>query len=407
MPAATAAAGRAVKFAEALRAAAQKRSLKLRPANHPESLAHLDYAEEVHLKNEALRAFWAHHRLPGTPRDVVPATQPRGYRTTSKRRAQLTRQGLALGFSGDFEAQPGSAASDLDAPEHLAVYGQLHEQLSRPASSAFAAALNYVIVRGSGKALAVILNTRAFDGALVRRGKQLGESLQKAGLGVRAAFLYLDPTESDYYLEARRPSGMLSWKRLFGPEFLEVGVNGRRLRFPPVVFSQVNEAMLPTLIATARELLGPLAGVAMLDLYCGYGLFSVCLGSEAAQTLGIDSEGPAIEAARENARHAKLPRARFLAGRVSGELIATRLRPGERPEKQLLDPPRQGTTSEVIDALAKRRPELVVHVFCGTDDIPLEVERWRGSGYNLTRAAPLDLFPGSANLETLAVFSRS
>jgi len=396
-----------VKFAEALRAAAQKRSLKLRPANHPESLAHLDYAEEVHLKNEALRAFWAHHRLPGTPRDVVPATQPRGYRTTSKRRAQLTRQGLALGFSGDFEAQPGSAASDLDAPEHLAVYGQLHEQLSRPASSAFAAALNYVIVRGSGKALAVILNTRAFDGALVRRGKQLGESLQKAGLGVRAAFLYLDPTESDYYLEARRPSGMLSWKRLFGPEFLEVGVNGRRLRFPPVVFSQVNEAMLPTLIATARELLGPLAGVAMLDLYCGYGLFSVCLGSEAAQTLGIDSEGPAIEAARENARHAKLPRARFLAGRVSGELIATRLRPGERPEKQLLDPPRQGTTSEVIDALAKRRPELVVHVFCGTDDIPLEVERWRGSGYNLTRAAPLDLFPGSANLETLAVFSRS
>jgi len=396
-----------VKFAEALRAAAEKRSLKLRPATHPESLAHLDYADEVQLKNEALRAFWSRHRLPGTPRDVVPATKPRGYRTTSKRRAQLTRRGLALAFSGDFDAPPGSAASDLDAPEHLAVYAHLFAQLSRPNSNAFAAALNYVIVRGSGDALAVILNLRAFDGALVRRGKQLGESLQKAGLGVRAAFLFLDPSDSDYYLEARRPSGMLSWKRLFGPDFLEVRVNDRRLRFPPVAFSQVNQAMLPTLVATARELLGGLAGVALLDLYCGYGLFSVCLGSEAAETLGIDSEGPAVEAAKENARHARLPRARFLAGRVSGELIATRLRPGERPEKQLLDPPRQGTTPGIIDALAKRRPELVVHIFCGTDEIPVEVERWRGSGYDLIRAAPLDLFPGSANLETLAVLARS
>jgi tRNA/tmRNA/rRNA uracil-C5-methylase (TrmA/RlmC/RlmD family) len=172
------------------------------------------------------------------------------------------------------------------------------------------------------------------------------------------------------------------------------------------VFSQVNEAMLPTLLATARALLRPLAGHALLDLYCGYGLFSACLGGEAGATLGVDAEGPAIEAARDNARQLRLARARFLAGRITGEWLASRAPRPAMPELALLDPPRQGTAEGVIEALALRGPERVLHVFCGTDEIPRELARWRRSGYRMERAAPLDLLPGTANLETLILLRR-
>lgn len=391
-------------FVDFVRAAAERRGLRLPPASHPEPLAHLEYAAERLVKDEALRAFWKHHGLPGSPSEVVAAPRPRGYRSTSKRRAVQRRGGLALAFSADAHARPGVADSALDPPEHLAVYAHLLPQLDRAVSAALAAQLSYAIVRGGEGGLCVILNLRAFDGAIVRRAKQIGESLQAAGLGVRSAFLYLDPTGSDYYLEARRPAGVLSWKRLFGPEWIEVHVDGRRLRFSPVVFSQVNEAMLPVLTAIARERLHPLEGHYLLDLYCGYGLFSLCLGAEARRVVGIDAEGPAIDAARDNARRLGLgDRARFVAGRITAELLASRVSPGDGPEVAILDPPRQGTERGVIEAVARRRPERVLHVFCGTDGIPRELEDWRRAGYGAEAAAPLDLFPGSASLETMVL----
>ncbi len=403
MPAAPPVAAARVTFAEALRAAALRGGLSLREEGHPEPLAHLDYGAELRLKQEALKSFAASHGLEKGLGPIVGATQPRGYRATTKRRARYSRQGLALSFAADAALPSGVSESVLDAPAHRALYAFTQAQLSRPGMSALASELNYVIVRGSGAALAIILNLRAFDGRIVGAAKRWAEALQSAGLGVLSAFLYLDPTGSDYYLEARRPVGKLSWKKLFGPEALEVRLDGRRLRFPPTVFSQVNEAMLPTLTATARELLGPLDGRAFVDLYCGYGLFSLCVGGAARSIVGMDSEGPAIEAAQENARHAGLSQARFIAGRVTGEFLAERLRPSDRAESILLDPPRQGTGPGVIETLARRRSDVVVHVFCGTDEMPGELERWRRVGYSLSRATPLDLFPGSANLETLAL----
>jgi tRNA/tmRNA/rRNA uracil-C5-methylase (TrmA/RlmC/RlmD family) len=390
---------------ETLRAAAIGRGLALAAPAHPEPLAHLEYADELSLKNGALSAFWKAHALERRPEEIVPAPRPRGYRTTTKRRAFLRRGGLALAFSASSRPQAGVAPSALDPPEHLAIYEFLFEMLARPASAALAVELNYVIVRGAAEALAVILNVRAFGAAIVRRAKQIGEALAGAALGVRSAFLYLDPTGSDYYLETRRPAGVLSSKCLFGPERLEVSVDGVRLAFPPVVFSQVNGAMLPAITATAGGLLGPLAGKPFLDLYCGYGLFSLTVGREAATVLGVDTEGPAIEAARENARRTGMgARARFLAGRIASEWLSSRLpRRGRAAEIIILDPPRQGTAPGVVAEVAARCPERVVHVFCGTDEIPRELKSWRQSGYRVARVAPLDLFPGTASLETMVL----
>jgi 23S rRNA (uracil1939-C5)-methyltransferase len=394
-----------MRFTDAIRGAALRAGLTLRDDRHPEPLAHLDYAAELRLKGEALRAFWAHHALKAVPLEIVAASKPRGYRATTKRRARASRQGLALSFAADSALSAGVSDSALDAPEHAAVYAFTQAQLSRPAWGVIAAELNYVIVRGSGTGLAVILNLRAFHGRVVGAAKRFGAALQEAGLGVRSAFLYLDPSGSDYYLEARRPVGRLSWKKLFGPDALEVRVDGRRLKFPPLVFSQVNEAMLPALTAAARDLLGPLEGKAFVDLYCGYGLFSLCLGGAAGAIVGIDTEGPAIEAAQQNARHAGLSQARFVAGRITGEVLEARLRSLGRATKVLLDPPRQGTAPGVIESLAQIRPEAVLHVFCGTDEMPAELGRWARAGYSLRRAVPVDLFPGSANLETLALLA--
>jgi tRNA/tmRNA/rRNA uracil-C5-methylase (TrmA/RlmC/RlmD family) len=392
-------------FADDVREQARARGLALPAPSDPEPLAALDYALEIDVKRAALDAFWTSAQLPGRPEALEPAPLSRGYRTTSKRRATNTRRGVALSFPGLPPPPDGVAASRLDPPEHVGVYAHLLPLLARPSSRGLAAALNWVIVRGSRQRLTVVFNVRAFDAAVVRGAKQLGEALREAEPGVNAAFLYLDPSGSEYYLEARRPIGMLSFKRLFGPERLAVEVDGVRLRFPPTVFSQVNESLVPAMVSHARALLAPLAGHALLDLYCGYGLFSLTLGREATRILGVDYDGPAIDAARENATEAGT-RARFLAGRLTGDFVRD-LPAAKEPELALLDPPRQGTAEGVIEAVAAREPARVVHVCCGTDEIPREVARWAAVGHRLTRAVPVDLFAGTANLEILLLFVRA
>ena len=393
-------------FSETLRDVAVRRRLILPDSRHPEPLAALDYAEELSLKQEALSAFWEEQGLPARPEPVIAAPSPRGYRTTTKRRATLGPRGLVLTFPGAATSVRGLSSSTLDLPQHIAVYTFLIERLSRPPARALAAALNWAIVRGPAGALAVILNVRVFDAKVVRAGKLLAEDIGAAPLGVRSAFLYLDQTSSEYYLEAKRPAKTLSFKRLFGPDWLQVEANGVRLRYPPTVFSQVNEAMLGVMTATARTLLAPVGGCALLDLYCGYGLFSFTAGREAAEVVGVDFDGPAIEAARANAEHLRCAgRVRFLPGRIDGEFLAAHVRPSRLPEVALLDPPRQGTGPRVAEALAGRRPERVVHICCGAEELPREIAAWSRTGYRLQRAVPLDLFAGTANLETMLLLT--
>jgi hypothetical protein len=443
-------------FTDILRDIAAQRRLVLEPAHHPEPFAALAYAKELALKQEALWAFWQAEDLPGRPEPIVAAPAARGYRTTSKRRAAWGVKGLTLTFPGAPERERGGAASGrnvlpsgqdsapsardrahpgknipssapglappgrgvmpsvrglapsvLDLPEHTAVYAFLIERIGRPVAQPLAAALNWVVVRGSAGGLVVILNVRVFDARVVRAAKLLAEALQaETSLGVRAGFLYLDPTRSEYYIEAHRPEESLSFKRLFGPDWLQVDAGEVRLRFPPTVFSQVNGAMLTVMTESVRTLLAPLAGCDLLDLYCGYGLFSLTAGSEAARVFGVDLDGPAIEAARANAAHlGYAERVHFLAGRIDGPFLADRLRPPRSSEVILLDPPRQGTEPGVAAALAARAPLRIVHLCCGTDEIPREVEAWFKAGYQVQRAVPLDLFAGTTNLETLLLLT--
>jgi tRNA/tmRNA/rRNA uracil-C5-methylase (TrmA/RlmC/RlmD family) len=94
-----------------------------------------------------------------------------------------------------------------------------------------------------------------------------------------------------------------------------------------------------------------------------------------------------------------------MPGRIDGAFLADRVRPPRVPEVVLLDPPRQGTEPGVTPAIAARAPLRIVHLCCGTDEIPREVAAWFKAGYQVQRVVPLDLFAGTANLETMLLLT--
>jgi len=437
-------------------------------------LAHLDYSIELQIKDQGLMTFWKQHRLPGLPEQVIRSPRARGYRTTSKRKAFLHGSTLYL-LLGDKAALPKNrqyfTASPLEPKEHEIIYRFLQQKLSEPAFRLIAGHLNYLIIRGSYTEQAVIFNVNLLNGPLVRKMKLLGAHLQKLPVTVSAAFVYLDPSQSDYYLESKRPAETLNFKKLFGPDQLGAIYHGCRYQFHPTSFSQINESIVETMLGKARELLAPAPDQSLLDLYCGYGLFSHYLAPDYRQVLAVDGEGHSIRAAEANSRlnqkqggQAKpslpnnpnscnpesgirsrkewpkgtsylatapkpsLPNnpnscdpengirsrkewpkgtsylataPKFLAHRITVGYLEKTLPPPMSNEVILLDPPRQGTLPGVIAALARRKPKKALHIFCGVDQIPPSLREWQANGYQVRRVVPLDMFPGSANLEVM------
>ena len=123
--------------------------------------------------------------------------------------------------------------------------------------------------------------------------------------------------------------------------------------------------------------------------------------------MGVEYERTAVEGAKQNLARggSGQPSAamQFVAGTITAANLP-RLLPradSSMAEWVLLDPPRHGTDAGVVGAIAARKPVRVLHIFCGIDEIPREVRSWREKGYGVERIVPLDMFPGTPNLEVL------
>lgn len=373
-----------------------------------EPLAHLAYADELAVKNAALREFWEREGLPLTPDDIAPAPRPRRYRTTTRRHVVAARGRIQL-LADPGAERPGGrpaalAASALEPAEHADLYDAIAERLREPHFRPLGEALHFVIVRGSLTERCLIFNVSHLDGVVVRKLRILAESLPEGDRGLISAFIFHDPTRSPYYLDSGAVPGSLKVKKLFGPEILMVTFNGRRYSYAPTGFTQVNEAMVPELLATARRLLAPSGtGERLLDLYCGYGLFAHDLAADYAAVHGLDAAFEGIESARRNGHFLGTEgRASFRVCRIDGADVARVLpKPDGRREVILADPPRQGIPPAARAALAERAPARVVQACCGTDEMPAQIRAWQQHGYRLMAVCPLDMFAGTAHLETL------
>lgn len=387
-------------FAKALREAMPKEFSSLPLL----SLSLLDYKDELVVKQKAFAHFCKENGLQ-EPEEIVASPLPRGYRTTTKRRAIFDDGEFYLSFGEDDESS--EYAEPLEPAEHLAIYKFIEGYLKKPAFKTLAEAMNWVIIRGNYKRRSVIFNVSEMNAFVVRKLKLMGEHLNAANLGVFSAHVYFDPTRSDYYLEAVRPADALAFKTLFGPRDLTLDIGSCRLKYPVTGFSQINESQIPNLLKNAAELLQPNSETEMFDLYCGYGLFTFGMGSNAKSTFGVEWEGPSIEFAKNSARFLKKQNARFVAGRIDANFVEKNIPKARDPEVILLDPPRKGVEPGVIAALAKRKPERVLHIFCGTDEIPRSLNQWRLAHYRVEKILPLDLFPGTPHLETMVLLVNS
>jgi len=188
------------------------------------------------------------------------------------------------------------------------------------------------------------------------------------------------------------------------PEF------GIVMPFSPTEFTQVNPHINQVLVRRAITLLEPGPGERAADFFCGLGNFTLPIARRGAVVTGIEGSESLVSRARENAAANGLAATtRFSVANLfaaTPESVAPLL----PLDKVLIDPPREGAV-ELAKALPpaddEEAPRRIVYVSCNPatlarDAAVLVHER----GYTLAAAGAVNMFPHTAHVESIALFTR-
>ena len=143
----------------------------------------------------------------------------------------------------------------------------------------------------------------------------------------------------------------------------------------------------------------------VLDLYGGAGTITLCMARHAKSAIGAEIVPEAVCDAWENAKDNGVENVEFMEG-DAGTAAAELARRGLRPDVICVDPPRKGLAPEVIESVVLMRPKRIVYVSCDPATLGRDVKRFDAYGYRAVRAAAVDLFPRTANIETVVLLSR-
>ena len=195
------------------------------------------------------------------------------------------------------------------------------------------------------------------------------------------------------------------YRTLFGRNYLMDTLCGLEFKLSMPSFYQVNRDQAEVLYGKALEFAGLTGNETVLDLYCGIGTITLCLAKAAKRVIGAEIVPPAIRDAKENAVRNGIENAEFFCGDAAD--IAARLEAeGLRPDVVTVDPPRKGLAPEVVASVAAMRPEKVVYVSCDPATLGRDVKLFGQLGYQAVRAAAVDMFPGTAHVETVVLLSK-
>ena len=187
---------------------------------------------------------------------------------------------------------------------------------------------------------------------------------------------------------------------LIGASHLLRDVAGHSFRVTAGSSFRAHDAMLPQLAALVRELLAPAPGEHVLDLYAGVGCFSALLAPHAGLVTTVERYPPAVTDAESNL--AAFDNIDLIEGRVE-EVLPEMATPADAA---VLDPPREGLSTDAINALVKTGLRRLVYVSGDAATLARDAKRLGARGWQLRQVQPLDLEPLTWRINAVALLER-
>lgn len=193
---------------------------------------------------------------------------------------------------------------------------------------------------------------------------------------------------------------------IYGPGFIEDELCGMKFKISPKSFYQVNPAQAEVLYNKALEYADLSGKESVLDAYCGTGTIGMIAASKAGSVLGVELNQDAVKDAIAGAKKNKISNIRFWKA-DAGEFMVDMAQSGKKVDVVLMDPPRSGSSEKFLSSLVKLRPQRVVYVSCNPETLARDLKYLCAKGYSMERAAAVDMFPFTDDIESIALLQKS
>ena len=171
-------------------------------------------------------------------------------------------------------------------------------------------------------------------------------------------------------------------------------------------FFQVNPLQTEILYKKALEYAELSGEETVIDAYCGIGTISLFLAQQAKKVYGVEILPEAIEDARKNADLNGFSNVEFTAGKAE-EVIPKWAGQGIRADVLVVDPPRKGCDRKLLDTIITMKPKRIVYVSCNPATLARDLHILEEGGYRTVEIQPVDMFPQTAHVETIARIQRA
>ncbi len=170
----------------------------------------------------------------------------------------------------------------------------------------------------------------------------------------------------------------------------------------PNSFFQTNPYQAAKLYGLVKGLSRLKGSETVIDLYSGTGSIGIYLARSARRVIGIESQEEAVIDARRNAELNGIGNCQFIQGEVREILPQL----GKKPDLVVLDPPRAGMHPKAIDALLELHPPRIIYISCNPATQARDLTKICADGYGLKGVYPLDMFPHTYHIESVALVEK-
>ena len=373
-------------------------------------LQELDYDEQVRLKarqvEEALRRIGGFEDPP--MEEAIPSPTTRYYRNKMEFSFGADEEhGLRLGLhpAGDFRDVfqlehchlLSEGSNDIVAwvlREARASGLQAYDQRRHDGFYRF---LTLREGKNTGQTM-VVLTTTGEGGEAREMLTDMAQRLQKAFHEVRSVVRQLND----------RRAGVAAGEKeevLAGERTIQEELCGYRFEISARSFFQTNTTQAANLYGRVLEYAAPRGDGVAVDVFSGTGTIAILLSGHFRKIFGVESNPDAISDAVRNADLNQVGNCEFIQGE-DRDVLARGPVGHVQPELVVLNPPRAGIHPSLPGKIAHLSPERIVYVSCNPATLARDLAALAGEGYAFRKVVPVDMFPHTAHVESVALMER-
>ena len=368
-------------------------------------LQHLDYLAQLEMKrNQVVNLFHRKGKFTSTPiNETIGMMNPWNYRNKSQIPVgQNSEDAPIMGFYRQ-------RSHDIIDMEECLIQDSIQNQLMRMIRALLTehnvsiydekrkeGLLRHVIIR-VGYTSREVMVVFVTNGKKFKQAKAIIKKMVEAVPNIKSVIQNINETHSNVIMGKKS-------KTLYGKDEITDELDSVEFEISDQSFYQINASQTVKLYNKALEYAGLTGEETVLDTYCGIGTIGLYMAEKAKHVYGVEVVPAAIEDAKKNAKLNGYDNTTFVCGKAESVIMDWKQQ-GIQPDVVMVDPPRKGCDEQFLRTLLELNPQRIVYISCNPSTQQRDAHIL-AEGYELKEITPVDMFPQTTHIETVALFER-